>query len=75
MNKDEVVSNLEEMLSIANNETDYVYLSSRFSETLINAIALICEVKKVNRAEYDKAYQEGYKAGYARAMLDYGLED
>lgn len=75
MNKDEVISNLEEMLSIANNETDYVYLSSRFSETLINAIALICEVKKVNRAEYDKAYQEGYKKGYARAMIDCGLED
>lgn len=72
MNKGEVVSNLEEMLSIANNETDYVYLSSRFSETLINAIALIYEAKK---AEHDKAYQEGYEKGYARAMLDYGLED
>lgn len=75
MNKDEVISNLEEMLSIANNETDYVYLSSRFSETLINAIVLIREAKKLKQAEYDKAYLEGYKAGYARAMLDYGLED
>lgn len=75
MNKDEVISNLEEMLSIANNETDYVYLSSRFSETLINAIVLIHKAEKAKTAEHDKAYQEGYKKGYARAMLDYGLED
>ena len=26
-------------------------------------------------AEYDKGYQNGYDAGYKRAMLDYGLED
>lgn len=75
MSDSEVLSKLEEMLSIANNETDYVYLSSRFSDTIINAIILIHKAEKAKTAEHDKAYQEGYEKGYARAMLDYGLED
>lgn len=32
-------------------------------------------LEEVEQEDLDHVYKEGYKAGYARAMLDYGLED
>ena len=39
----------------------------------LNELAKIAHI--VDKCGLDKAYQEGYKKGYARAMIDYGLED
>lgn len=36
---------------------------------------LSSEREEVEQEDLDHVYKEGYKAGYARAMLDYGLED